>query len=303
MNKILLGINFQNESDAAIEDAFLLASKYDAQIIPIHAIEYLPRRNEQHETDLLVRQIEKRMKTIEERLSVRGIDVLKTIIEKGDPISVISSAATVLEVDLLIIGAGVNDLKHRTLGVTAKQLVRTSPVPIWISNCATNKVDYDNIVCAVDLSERALTTLNNAASLARILGAKLHIVHVEPKMSYYPGLMNSDIPVSPWTLSEFVTKMPDNEASDKAHRNHVLTHDFKEFIEKANLDSLECDIHIKSGKASKEILNFVDEFQAGLLVLGTLGKTNIIKKLLGGTIEKILDRLPCTMLAIPHPED
>lgn len=303
MNKILLGINFQDESDAAIEDAFLLASKYEAQIIPIHAIEYLPRRNEQHEVDLLVGQIEKRMKVIEERLSIRGIDVMKTIIEKGDPISVIAAAAKVLEVDLLIIGAGVNDSNHRTLGVTAKQIVRTSPVPIWISNCTTNKVDYNHIVCAVDLSKSALTTLNNAASLARMLGAKLHIIHVEPKMSYYPGLMNSDIPVSPWTLSEFVTHMPDNETCDKKHREHVLTHDFKEFIEKANLDSLECDIHIKSGKASKEILAFVDDFHAGLLVLGTLGKTNIIKKLLGGTVEKVLDRLPCTMLAIPHIED
>lgn len=303
MKKILLGINFEYESDAAIEDAFMLASKYDAEIIPIHAIEYLPRCNQQHEEDLLVSQIERRMKVIEDRLSIKGIQVFKTIIEKGDPITVIHAAAKVLEVDLLVIGAGVNDLTHHTLGATAKQLVRTSPVPVWFSNCKTSKVDYENIICAVDLSNYSLMTLNNAASLARMIDAKLHILHVEPKMSYYPGLLDSDIPVSPWTLSGYINNMPDPSKCDQKHRDYVLTHDFQEFLEKANLDSLKYDIHVRSGKASQEILAFVELFNAGLIIMGTIGKTGIIQKLIGGTIEKILDRLPCSMLAVPHPED
>jgi nucleotide-binding universal stress UspA family protein len=301
MKKILLGINFENESSAAIEDAFMLASKYEASIIPIHAIEYLPRRNQQHESDLLTAQINKRMDEIANRLSVRGVEVYKAVIEKGDPITVIHAAAKVLEVDLLIIGAGVRDQSHNTLGATAKQLIRSSVVPVWISNCCTSKIDYDNIVCAIDLSNYSLMTLNNAASLARMIGSKLHILHVEPKMTYYPGLLNSDIPVSPWTLSEFITEMPPEEECDKSHRNYVLTHDVKNFLSKANLDNLECEVHVKSGKASKEIIAFVEQHKAGLLVMGTIGKTGLLQKLLGGTIEKILDRLPSSMLAIPHP--
>jgi nucleotide-binding universal stress UspA family protein len=243
------------------------------------------------------------MESIEERLSVRGIGVCKAIIEKGDPITVIHAASKVLDVDLLIIGAGINDSAHRTLGVTAKQIIRTSPIPVWISNCLTEKVDYDNILCAVDLSKYSLQTLNNAASLARIIGAKLHILHIEPKMSYYPGLLNSDIPVSPWVLSEYIMTIPDEDECDKNHREYVLTHDFKEFLEKANLDNLEHDIHLRSGKASQEILAFIELYSAGLLVMGTIGKTSIIQKLIGGTVEKMLDRLPCTMLAIPHPKE
>lgn len=302
MKKILLGINFEPESDTAIEDAFLLASKYDAQIIPIHAIQYLPRCNQQHEENLLISQIERRMQVIKDRLSIKCVSIFKTIIEKGDPINVIHAASKILEVDLLIIGAGVNNSAHHTLGATAKQLVRTSPVPVWISNCKTDKVDYDSILCAVDLSEYSLMTLNNAASLARMINAKLHILHVEPKMYYYPGLMDSDIPVSPWTLSSYISSMPNNKKCDKKHREYVLTHDFQEFLNKANLDSLEYDIHIRSGKASREILAFVELFSAGLLIMGTISKTGLLQKLIGGNIEKILDRLPCSMLAVPHPE-
>lgn len=303
MKKILLGINFENESDAAIEDAYLLASKYGASIIPIHAIEYLPQRNYQHEIDLLTNQIEARLKDISKRLSIRGIDVYEPVIEKGDPRVVLEAAVNVLDVDLLIIGAGVDDPNHRTLGVTAKSIIRNSKVPVWVSNCATSKVDYDNVLCAVDLSPSSLKTLEASASLARVLGAKLHILHVEPKMTYYPGLLNSDIPVSPWVLSEYMTEMKDEEEYNKEHEKYVLTHDFKEFLSKANLGDIEVDIHVKSGKASKEILAFVALFNAGLLVMGTTGKSGIISKLLGGTVEKILNRLPCTMLCVYHKKD
>lgn len=303
MKKILLGINFENESDAAIEDAYLLASKYKAQIIPIHAIEYLPQRNYQHEIDLLMNQIELRMKEISKRLSIRGIDVYEPVIEKGDPLTVLEAATEVLDVDLLIIGAGVDDPSHRTLGVTAKSIIRNAKIPVWVSNCATSKVDYDNVLCAVDLSESSLQTLEASASLARILGANLHILHVEPKMTYYPGLLNSDIPVSPWVLSEYMTEMKDEEQYNKEHENFVLTHDFKEFIEKADLSDIEVDVHVRSGKASEEILAFTALFNAGILVMGTTGKSGILAKLLGGTVEKILDRLPCTMLCVYHEKD
>ena len=303
MKKILLGVNFENESSAAIEDAYLLAAKYDATIIPIHAIEYLPQRNYQHEVDLLIEQIEKRMKDISQRLSIRGVNVYEPVIEKGDPLTVLDAAVKVLDVDLLIIGAGVDDPNHRTLGVTAKSIIRNSKVPVWVSNCATEKVDYDNVVCAVDLSPASLQTLESAASLAKTLGATLHILHVEPKMTYYPGLLNSDIPVSPWVLSEYMAEMKTEEEYNREHENYVLTHDFKEFISKADLDGLDVDIHVKSGKASQEILAFSALFNAGLLVMGTTGKSGILSKLLGGTVEKILDRLPCTMLCIYHEKD
>ena len=303
MKKILLGINFENESDAAIEDAYLLASKYGSAIIPIHAIEYLPQRNYQHEIDLLIGQIEKRLNDISERLSMRGIEVYEPVIEKGDPLTVLEAAVNVLDIDLLIIGAGVDDPNHHTLGVTAKSIIRSSKVPVWVSNCATSKVDYDNVLCAVDLSPASLITLESSASLAKVLGAKLHILHVEPKMTYYPGLLNSEIPVSPWILSSSMMTMKPEEEYDQEHKEHVLTHEFKDFIKKANLEGVEYDIHVQSGNASKEIIAFTALFNAGLLVLGTTGKGTFLTKLLGGTVEKVLDRLPCTMLCVVHKKE
>lgn len=303
MKKILLGINFENESDAAIEDAYLLASRYNATIIPIHAVEYLPRRNYQHEVDLLVGQIENRLKDISQRLSIRGVEVYEPVIEKGDPIVVLEAAAKVLEADLLIIGAGVDDPNHRTLGVTARQIIRNSKIPVWVSNCTTEKVDYDNIVCAVDLSPASKKTLETAAILARTLNSRLHILHVEPKMTYYPGLMNSDIPVSPWVLSEYMNEMKSEEEYSREHEEYVLSHDLKEFISTVNLEGIQTDVHVKSGKASQEILAFSALFNAGLLIMGTTGKSGILSKLLGGTVEKILNKLPCTMLCVYHGKE
>ncbi len=303
MKSILLGINFQNESDAAIEDAYLLATKYKATIIPIHAVEYLPQRNYQHEIDLLVKQIEERMLEIAQRLSLRSVNVCQPIIEKGDPIIVLNSAAVVLDVDLLIIGAGVNQPTHKTLGVTAKSIIRHAKVPVWVSNIASNKVDYKDIICAVDLSATSLTTLRAAASVAKVLNAKLHVIHIEPEVTFYPGLLNSEIPVSPWSLSSELKEMVNEETYNRQHENEVLNNEFKKFIENSQITGVQMDLHVRTGKASKEILAFIALFEAGLLVMGTTGKSTILEKLMGGTIEKILDRLPSTMLCIPYKKE
>ena len=302
MKKILLAVNFESESDAAIEDAYLLASKYNGAIIPVHAVEYLPQSNKQHEIDLLMGQIDKRMKEISERLEIKGLKVYEPVIEKGDPVSVIESACEVIEPDVLIIGAGTNDANHKTLGVTAKSIVRTSKIPVWISNIAADKLDYTSIICPVDLSEHSLTTLKTAVIISKTIDAKLHILHVEPKVTAYPGLMSSDIPVSPWVLSETMMEMKSEEEYNREHEKHVLNHDLKDFVEQVDLSGIDYDLHVKSGKASREILAFVPLFEAGLLVMGTMGKTGVVRKLLGGTVEKVLDQLPCSMLCVPHEQ-
>lgn len=300
MKKILLGICFANESQAAMEDAYMLAQRYSATIIPIHAVEYLPDYNRHHEMDMLIAQIKEQMKNISARLSVRGIDVYEPVIEKGDPTLVITSAAKVLDCDLIIIGAGFKGERRNTLGVTAKSIARCSTVPIWISNCLTEKIDYEDILCAVDLSRSSLQTLNDAASVARMLNATLHILHVEPKITYYPGLLDSSIPVSPWALSEYMSQMGSEDEYSHQHEEYILTHDFQEFIRNAELDDIHLKKYIKSGKASEEIIHHLESSEVGLLVMGTLGKSWLAAKILGGTIEKVLEKLPSSLLIIPH---
>ena len=119
-------------------------------------------------------------------------------------------------------------------------------------------------------------------------------------MTYYPGLFNSTIPVSPWVLKESVNDMKLESDYQKDHNQYVLTHDFKEFLAKVNLSDVEHDVHIKTGKASREIMACIALFNTGLLIMGTMGKTGYFTKLLGGTVEKVLDQLPCSILTIPH---
>ena len=147
-----------------------------------------------------------------------------------------------------------------------------------------------------------MLTLETAISIAKQIGAKLHVVHVEPDDFYYPGLYNSEIPVSPWGLTDYVKDIHIEEMNCENPAN-LLTADFREFLKKVDFSGIETEIHLKSGKASREILDFAQCYNVGLLVMGTLGKTGFLHRLLGGTVEKVLDRLPCSMLAVPSPAD
>lgn len=301
MKKILVGVNFEHESNTAIEDSFIMAVCHDATIIPIHAVESLPRSNQQHEIDLLTKLIDKRFTKAANLLSANEVEVYEPVIEKGDPAVVLQTAAKVLDVDLLVIGAGVNERDHDTLGVTAKAIIKESSIPVLVSNNATEEDRYSEIICAVDLSRGSHKTLDRALGLARQFNSKLHILHVEPDEFYYPGMFNSEVLVSPWIPNQDEIDIKVEETGGVFTEN--LSAKFQEFLERVDLTGLKSEIHVKVGETSQEIISFVKDNKIGILVIGSLGKSGFIDKFLDSTVEKVLDQLPCSILTVPHKKE
>lgn len=67
-------------------------------------------------------------------------------------------------------------------------------------------------------------------------------------------------------------------------------------LEEHSLPSFES--HLLEGLPEEEIPKFIEQTHAGLLVLGTVGRSGLTAALLGNTAEHIIERIQCDLLAL-----
>lgn len=137
------------------------------------------------------------------------------------------------------------------------------------------------ILFPTDFSPANQAALEYATSLARDTGAKLLIAHVEePPVAYgagetYLGPLTSE----PTELEELLERVrPTDPAVPFAHR-------------------------LLLGDPATEIVRLAEEEKVDLIVLGTHGRTGLVRLLMGSVAEAIVRRASCPVLTLKDPQE
>ncbi|MCA9270795.1 MAG: universal stress protein [Planctomycetales bacterium] len=140
-------------------------------------------------------------------------------------------------------------------------------------------MNIKRILFPTDFSHTGDKAMQMAESLARDSGAKIIIVHVEePPTAYgggemYYGMIEPDLA----QLKEMLAKVkPSDPQIDYEH--HMIT-----------------------GEPSDAIARFADEHQVDIIVLGTHGRTGLLRLLMGSVAEAIVRRSKCAVLCVKPP--
>jgi nucleotide-binding universal stress UspA family protein len=131
---------------------------------------------------------------------------------------------------------------------------------------------------ATDLFAAAGPTLSSAARFADLLGAQLRVVHVVE-----PAKFPTVVPLS-LDMSAF------------EDRSRV---EFDRLVELELPHVPPDDRVVRRGRADEEIAEEAAVWHADLLVLGSHGKGWIDRLLIGSTTERLLNRLPTSLLVVP----
>lgn len=135
------------------------------------------------------------------------------------------------------------------------------------------------ILFPTDFSTASDFGLQYASSLARDRKAGLLIVHVaEPPTTYAAGRLYYGIPEpSGAQLTEMLEKVqPDHADVSFEHR-------------------------LVAGRPAERIVELARQEHADLIVLGTHGRTGIVRLLLGSVAEAVVRRAPCPVLTFRAP--
>lgn len=172
------------------------------------------------------------------------------------------------------------------LGSVTRKLMRKCPCPVWVVR-SDGPPEPRVIVAATDLSAVGNRAVVLGAALALRFEAEFDVVHAWPLPLAVPVLPELDVPAQ--------TRL-DVEQHERAARER-----FEQILASLALP-LAPRIHLVCGAPSTAIQDLVTRRSADVLVMGTVSRGGIAGLLLGNTAERLLDRVPCSLLTI-KPQD
>lgn len=132
------------------------------------------------------------------------------------------------------------------------------------------------ILHPTDFSENSELAFRMACALARDYNARLILLHVmPPPMVVYAG---GPVPVETWPKSDEAQEKL-RELEGKAHRVRV-------------------ESQILEGDAVDMILRAADETHSDIIVMGTHGRTGLVRLLTGSVAEAVICKASCPVMSV-----
>ena len=280
---IVAGVDGSPESFRAASLAWRIARAADARCVLVYAVPEVwapggmaPLVNSADIFDRLVSDLREQLAR-EVGAEVPEAVRQALVARAGRPGVVLDEIVREQGASLVVVGGRHHGALARGLGgSTAHHLVRTSSAPVLVVAAAGRAPQ--RILVATDLFGAAGPTLSIAGRYADLLDAQIRAVHVvEP--AKYPMVV-------PLSLDEGEFEARSRE-------------EFERLVESELSRVLPDDRVIRRGRPDEEIAEEVASWRADLVVVGSHGKGWIDRLLIGSTTERLLNRLPTSLLVVP----
>jgi nucleotide-binding universal stress UspA family protein len=280
---IIAGVDGSPESLRAASVAWQIARAADTQCVLVYAVPDVwapggmaPLVNSAEVFDVLVSDL--RHYIARELGSEIPVATQQSLVARpGRPGVVLDEVAREQAAALVVVGGRHHGALARGLGgSTAHYLVRTSAAPVLVVEASGRKPQ--RMLVATDLFAAAGPTLSSAKRYADLLEAQMRVLHVVE-----PAKFPTVVPLS--------LDMAAFEDRSRAEFNRLM---------ELELPHVPPDERVmRRGRADEEIAEEAAAWRADLVVLGSHGKGWIDRMLIGSTTERLLNRLPTSLLVIP----
>lgn len=148
-------------------------------------------------------------------------------------------------------------------------------------------IDLHHILVPTDFSKFSEAALAYAVAFAEKFGAELHLLHVVQDLAMMvPDTVNVVPPLGP-SLEQLTSAV--RQALDRVVRENQL-------------ERFPVRKEVREGSAFHEIIQYAQQQNVDLIVMGTHGRSALVHALLGSVTEKVVRKAPCPVLTIRHPE-
>jgi nucleotide-binding universal stress UspA family protein len=214
---------------------------------------------------------------------------VEVFLEQGSAATRIIERAEAWGADLIVVGhQGQTGLAGLLLGSVAMRVVHSAHCPVLV--CRPNVDSAREVIGATDLSDPSLPAISFAASESRRRGVALTVVHVVDRTT---GLYVAS------AGSFFGLSVPLPPAELDAAAQEALRATLEQAL--LQLDA-RGETQVLYGRPADAVIRFAKERGAGLVVVGTHGRTGLMRIALGSTADEVLRDAPCSVLVVRHAE-
>jgi len=296
IQKILFPTNFSDTTSAALGHALMLADRFRAELIMLHAAP-----SHEKPQDLRFPEIHPAADELEDLLEDQLAQIIgagpahklrlqRVVHENNNPVQEICAFAEAHQIDLIIMGThGHTGLSHLLAKSITENVVRTANCPVMTVRAGKKSAEvspYFDILVPLDFSLHAQKALRYGRTLALLFDATLHLLHVldQPIFPTHYGL-GEDL------LMQLNPEVP-----------HRSREEMLRMLEQLGTERVKYQLHFHEGRAYHEIVDFAAKREIDLLVMGTHGLSGLEHFLLGGTTEKVMRHVACPVLAVKLQE-
>ncbi len=284
----IVGNQLPSTTAHAVHDAIGLALASGAQLTFFHALDVSDRTRQMIEgnfgTTKDVRdQAGEMLEKLVSQAKVQGVEA-RSQFEFGRAWIEIIRQVESGGYDLVIAGTRREPRSRPAIfGNTGLMLVRHCPCPVWITRPNDSK-KIANIVAATDLSDVSNLVVDLGASVAGMTNAQLHIVHAYGE-----------------TTKELRTLgLLDHHEHGIRQVAEAARKEIAQQLEREDVKSLGDSVHhyLIDGQPHDVIVQQIEEHNADLLVMATLGKWQFKHILMGSTATRLMSVVNCSVVTV-----
>lgn len=306
---IVVGVDFTDNAQQALEEAYRLAAIDGAAVHATHVIEALAVSELQHVMNKSLDELQQevsddtrsRMEEIFKEVKPGGYDVVEpdgTVTSTdggtltataevlfGDPTEEMLKRVDELKAELLVLARNSTSDPKRGAGTYAVRCVRKAPTNVLLTH-RKGHGPFQHIVACTDFSDHAERGVREAAGMAQRDGATLELLH-----AYYP----------PWEVVHFTAFPVDASPTFQKEYQQLLQGRMKRIAEKMQEEFPELEITsniLPSAAHAPGIVDYLKESKADLVVIGSRGQTGVKRFLLGSTAERIVRESSCSVMVV-----
>jgi nucleotide-binding universal stress UspA family protein len=179
INKILVPIDFSEQSLIALSQSYTLAKNIGAEVVLLYVIDEVNPMVKMFikGLDEIRGAVESNLNSLaEEKIKETGLKI-STIVEEGKIYQVIIDVAKKMEATFIVMGTkGVESSKF--IGSNALKVVKTAPCPVITIKGKEHNKGCGKIVLPLDLTKETSDKVNKAIEIAKIFNAEIWAISV-----------------------------------------------------------------------------------------------------------------------------
>lgn len=291
IENILFPTDFSPRAEDAFSHAAHLAHQHSARIHVFNVV--TPEESDQtNPMDYLpLEQSEGALVLAAEDVELPGaaqpemnVEIIYRKMEGIAPAKAIVDYVNEHDIDLVVMGThGRQGLDRLLSGSVSEEVVRQAVCPVFTvlgRDEPQPGPEIRNVLAPVDFSEHARLGLAHARELTQAYAASLDVIHIVEE-AVFPSVYGID-PITPY--------MPDvrKRATDALERL------VSEIVE----DTVPTRLHVVTGYAARDIIDFAEENGTDLIAMATHGRTGLERFLIGSVTEKVIRSASCPVFTV-----
>lgn len=285
---ILFPTDGSDPAEPVLEYALQIASEHEGTIHVLNVADIGPdgvTTSRGEGIDALEEDGERIVTDAAQRASDHGVSVVSAVLQ-GDPYKTIVDYSQRSSVDCIVMPThGRRGIHRFLLGSVTERVINTAEVPVIAVNPDRDRpLTYPprHVLVPTDGSRGAELAVAEGIDIADATGATLHLLHVVET-----GSLGSDVR----------SVLKEGELTGRA--NDIMA-EATETVEGTSLDAVTSVID--HGDPSTVIRNYIDENEIDLTIMGTHGRTDFSRYVMGGVSAKLVRTSPVPVVWVRDPD-